>query len=111
MSGFVCESLRLIAVSCCWWRCLRWGRSKRLWVLRAPGEMVEYDPATFAVKQRVKSASRGGEISRKYFSESTGQILFASAVDDSRSYRGGCSRAAHVLVLERARGNTIDPGV
>jgi hypothetical protein len=25
-------------------------QSKRLWVLRAPGEMVEYDPATFAAK-------------------------------------------------------------
>jgi hypothetical protein len=29
-------------------------QGKRLWVLRAPGEMVEYDPATFAVKQTVK---------------------------------------------------------
>lgn len=26
------------------------GQSKRLWVLRAPGEMVEYDPATFMAK-------------------------------------------------------------
>jgi hypothetical protein len=26
------------------------GQNKRLWVLRAPGEMVEYDPATFAAK-------------------------------------------------------------
>ncbi len=29
-------------------------QGKRLWVLRSPGEMVEYDPATFAVKQTVK---------------------------------------------------------
>ena len=26
------------------------GQNKRLWVLRAPGEMVEYDPATFTAK-------------------------------------------------------------
>ena len=29
-------------------------QGKRLWVLRSPGEMVEYDPATFAAKQTVK---------------------------------------------------------
>jgi hypothetical protein len=29
-------------------------QNKRLWVLRAPGEMVEYDPTTFAVKQTAK---------------------------------------------------------
>jgi hypothetical protein len=28
-------------------------QNKRLWVLRAPGEMVEYDPATFAAKPPV----------------------------------------------------------
>jgi len=31
------------------------GQNKRLWVLRAPGEMVEYDPATFAAKSPVAS--------------------------------------------------------
>ena len=30
------------------------GQGKRLWVLRAPGEMVEYDLTTFAAKQTVK---------------------------------------------------------
>src|ERR1051325_6374249 len=29
-------------------------QGKRLWVLRDPGEMVEYDPTTFAGKKRVK---------------------------------------------------------
>jgi len=28
-------------------------QSQRLWVLRPPGEMVEYDPTTFSAKQRV----------------------------------------------------------
>jgi len=30
------------------------GQGKRLWVLRTPGEMVEYDLTTFAAKQTVK---------------------------------------------------------
>jgi len=30
------------------------GQAAHLWVLRAPGEMVEYDPATFAAKQTIK---------------------------------------------------------
>jgi hypothetical protein len=29
-------------------------QEKRLWILRDPGEMVEYDLTTFAVKNRVK---------------------------------------------------------
>jgi len=29
-------------------------QSQRLWVLRPPGEMVEYDPTTFSAKQTVK---------------------------------------------------------
>src|SRR5436305_11889169 len=29
-------------------------QQRRLWVLREPGEMVEYDLTTFAVKNRVK---------------------------------------------------------
>ena len=30
------------------------GQEKRLWLLRAPGEMVEYDLTNFATKQTVK---------------------------------------------------------
>ena len=44
------------------------GQGKRLWVLRAPGEMVEYDPVTFALKQTVKvpgdAAQAPGNVSR-----------------------------------------------
>jgi len=52
----------------------------RLWVLRAPGEMVEYDPATFAMKQTVKvpvgAVPSPGNISVNRL----GQILFAAPV-------------------------------
>ena len=40
------------------------GQGKRLWVLRSPGEMVEYDPATFAVKQTVKVLDHAAELFR-----------------------------------------------
>ena len=52
----------------------------RVWVLRSPGEMVEYDPATFAVKQTVKvpvgAVPSPGNISVNRL----GQILFAAPV-------------------------------
>ena len=55
-------------------------QGKRLWVLRSPGEMVEYDPATFAVKQTVKvpigAVPSPGNISVNRL----GQILFAALV-------------------------------
>jgi hypothetical protein len=53
------------------------GQEKRLWVLRAPGEMVEYDLTTFALKQTVKvppealTTPGGMEVNH------LGQILFA----------------------------------
>lgn len=56
-------------------------QERRLWILRDPGEMVEYDLTTFAVKQRVKvppealTTPGGVEVNR------LGQILFAEAVD------------------------------
>ena len=57
------------------------GQQTRLWVLRTPGEMVEYDPATFAVKQTVKvpaeSLATPGGVQVNHL----GQILFAPPVD------------------------------
>jgi len=53
----------------------------RLWVLRVPGELVEYDPATFAVKQTVKvpaealTSPGGMEVNH------LGQMLFATSAD------------------------------
>lgn len=53
---------------------------KHVWVLRAPGEMVEYDPATFAVKQRVKIPAEVMKSPAGLTVNRLGQILFASAV-------------------------------
>jgi len=56
------------------------GQGKRLWVLRAPGEMVEYDPATFAVKQTVKVPAEAVENPLGLSVNHLGQILFVPIV-------------------------------
>lgn len=53
-------------------------QGKRLWVLRSPGEMVEYDPATFAVKQMVKVPAEAVQSPEKVRVNRVGQILFAT---------------------------------
>ncbi|HSY90784.1 MAG TPA: hypothetical protein VK812_05395 [Candidatus Binatus sp.] len=52
----------------------------RLWVLRSPGEMVEYDPATFAVKQTVKVPVEGVSSPGNISVNRLGQILIAAPV-------------------------------
>lgn len=53
------------------------GQGKRLWVLRAPGEMIEYDPATFAAKQKVKVPAEALQSAASMQVNRVGQILFA----------------------------------
>ena len=55
-------------------------QSKRLWVLRAPGEAVEYDSATFAEKQRVKVPAEAVASAQNFSVNHLGQMLFASPV-------------------------------
>jgi hypothetical protein len=52
----------------------------RLWVLRAPGDMVEYDPATFAVKQTVKVPAEAVQSPANVAVNRLGQILYAAEV-------------------------------
>jgi hypothetical protein len=56
------------------------GQAKRVWVLRSTGEMVEYDPATFAVKGTVKLPAEAGASSQSVAVNHGGQILFAAPV-------------------------------
>jgi hypothetical protein len=66
-------------------------QEKRLWVLRAPGEMVEYDLQTFAVKQTVKVPAEALKNPAAIEVNHLGQILFAVrvslplAADDAKS--------------------------
>ena len=85
-------------------------QGKRLWVLRSPGEMVEYDPATFAVKQTVKVPAEAmqspGNISVSRF----GEMLFAVPVTLPLSKED--AEAAHSVWLWNGHtATTIDLGV
>ena len=67
------------------------GQGTRLWVLRAPGEMAEYDPATFAAKQTVKVPAEAVQSPENISVNRLGQILFETPVslplseDDAKS--------------------------
>jgi len=55
-------------------------QSKRLWVLRATGEMDEYDPTTFAVKQQVKVPPETLKSPASLSINRLGQILLAPTI-------------------------------
>lgn len=55
-------------------------QSKRLWVLRAPGEMVEYDVSTFAPKQTVKVPAEALSSPHDFYVNHLGQMLLAAPV-------------------------------
>jgi len=55
-------------------------QGKRLWVLRAPGEMVEYDPATFGARQTVKVPAEAVTSPQGFSVNHLGQMLFAPPV-------------------------------
>ncbi len=55
-------------------------QSQRLWVLRSPGEMVEYNPATFSAKQTVKVPAEAVSSPQNFFVNHLGQMLFAAPV-------------------------------
>ena len=55
-------------------------QTKRLWVLQSSGEMVEYDPTTFAPKQRVKLPPEALKSPSNISNNRQGQILFASTI-------------------------------
>jgi len=86
------------------------GQGKRLWVLRAPGEMVEYDPATFAVKQTVKVPVAAVQSPATVSVNRRGQILFAPAVALPLSDEDATS--AHKLwIWDGHNATTIEQGV
>ena len=51
---------------------------KRLWVLRAAGEAVEYNPATFAAMQTVKVPAEAVASPQRFSVNRLGQMLFAA---------------------------------
>jgi len=69
-----------IVISLLWMTASLLGQGTRLWVLRAPGEMVEYDPATFAVKQTVKVPAEAAQSPGSIAVNRLGQMLYAAEV-------------------------------
>jgi len=55
-------------------------QGKRLWVLRAPGEIAEYDPATLSAKQTVKVPAEAAASPQNFSVNHLGQMLFAAPV-------------------------------
>ena len=53
-------------------------QSKRLWILRPPGEMAEFDPATFAAKGTVKLPAEAAGSPESFSVSHLGQMLFAA---------------------------------
>ena len=85
-------------------------QEKRLWILRAPGEMVEYDLTTFAIKQRVKVPPEALTTPSGIEVNHMGQILFAETVD--LPLAADDVRSAHqVWFWNGHAANTINQGV
>lgn len=55
-------------------------QGRRLWVLRATGDMVEYDPATFAARQIVKLPADAAKSPASISINHLGQILYVPAL-------------------------------
>jgi hypothetical protein len=61
---------------------LAYGQSRRVWVLKAPDAIVEYDPTTFAAKGTVKVPAAALESPNALQVNAEGQMLFALGADD-----------------------------
>jgi hypothetical protein len=85
-------------------------QGKRLWVLRSPGEMVEYDPVTFAAKQTVKVPAEAVQSPQNVSVNRLGQVLFAPAVSLPLS-EDDVSSAHKVWFWDGHAATTIDQGV
>jgi hypothetical protein len=84
------------------------GQAKRLWVLRPPGEMVEYDPATFAVKQIIKVPAEAVESQGNILVNRAGQILYEAPVSLPLSEED--AESAHKVWFWNGRAATTPAG-
>jgi hypothetical protein len=91
------------------------GQNKRLWVLRAPGEMVEYDPTSFSAKPPatnppIKLPSEAVKSPQSVSVNRQGQILFAPTV--SLPLTEDDAEAPHKAWLWNGRAaSSLDMGV
>src|SRR5271165_4741097 len=85
-------------------------QGKRLWVLQATGEMIEYDPATFAVKQTIKMPAEALQSPQRIAVNRLGQILFVPSASLPLSDEDAASEHKAWL-WNRHAATTIDLGV
>ena len=85
-------------------------QTKRLWVLQSTGEIVEYNPATFAKRQTVKLPPEAAKSPAAVEINRTGQILFTPPVSLPLSDED--ATAPHkVWVWNGQAATSIDQGV
>src|SRR5262249_48366930 len=85
-------------------------QTKRLWVLRSTGEMVEYDSATFGSKQAVKLPVEAGRAPAGVDVNHVGQILFAPTVSLPLS-EGDVAAPHKVWIWNGQAAASIDLGI
>jgi hypothetical protein len=85
-------------------------QSRSVWVLRAPGEMVEYDATTFTAKQTVKVPAEALKSPADLQVNRVGQILFAPTVILPLSEED-VSQAHKAWLWNGRAATTIDLGV
>src|SRR5258708_7899857 len=82
-------------------------QGKRLWVLRAPGEMVEYDPSTFAARQTVKLPAEAAASPSNFAVNHLGQMLFAPSVSLPLTDGGLPAERASVVAVWPSQNHTL----
>jgi hypothetical protein len=85
-------------------------QGKRLWVLRAPGEAVEYDAATFAARQTVKVPAETLGSPQNFQVNHLGQMLFASPVSLPLA-EGDLAAERRVWFRDGHTATTLDRGI
>jgi hypothetical protein len=84
-------------------------QEKRLWILRDPGEMVEYDLTTFAVKNRVKVPPQALKSPANVSVNQSGQILLVPSTTPAVTDEDAA--APHTVWLWNGQAaSTLDPG-
>ncbi|HEX3822499.1 MAG TPA: hypothetical protein VHW45_19365 [Candidatus Sulfotelmatobacter sp.] len=84
-------------------------QSKRLWVLKASGDLVEYDPTTFSAKQTFKLPPGAAKSPASISMNRLGQVLFETTVTLPLSLE---EAAAHKLWIWNGHAaSTVDQGI
>lgn len=84
-------------------------QAKRLWVLRDPGEMVEYDPTTFAVKNRVKVPAQALKNPANLSVNRVGQMLLVPSTTPAVTEEDAAAPQT-IWFWNGEAANTLDPG-